>query len=48
MFLTQMLLTMFLALMRLPLVVRLLMQPPVDMPDWRRMAARAVTLRRRS
>jgi hypothetical protein len=39
---------MFLALMLLPNVVRLVMQPPVDAPDWRRMAVRAVTRRRRS
>jgi hypothetical protein len=45
---TQMLLTMFLTLMLLPTVVRLVMQPPVDAPDWRRMAVRAVTRRRRS
>ncbi|MDN5929139.1 MAG: hypothetical protein L0I29_18905 [Hyphomicrobiales bacterium] len=44
---TQMLVTMFLALMLLPTLVRLVMQPPVDMPDWRRIAVRAVTLRRR-
>ena len=45
---TQMLLTMFLALMLLPLIVRLVIQPPLDAPDWRRMAVRAVTRRRRS
>jgi hypothetical protein len=48
MFLTQMFLTMFLALMLLPLIVRLVMQPPVDTPDWRRIAVRAVTRRRQS
>jgi hypothetical protein len=48
MFLTQMLLTMFLALMLLPAVVRLVMQPPVDTPDWRRIAVRAVTRWRQS
>ena len=48
MFLTQMLLTMFLALLLLPPVVRLVMQPPADAPDWRRIAVRAVTRRRRS
>jgi hypothetical protein len=44
---TQMLLTMFLALMLLPLIVRLVVQPPVDAPDWRRIAVRVITLRRR-
>ncbi len=48
MFLTQMFLTMFLALMLLPAVVRLVMQPPVDTPDWRRIAVRAVKRRRQS
>jgi hypothetical protein len=48
MFLTQMFLTMFLALMLLPTVVRLVMQPPVNTPDWRRIAVRAVTRRRQS
>ena len=48
MFLTQIFLTMFLALMLLPAVVRLVMQPPVDTPDWRRIAVRAVTRRRQS
>lgn len=48
MFLTQMFLTMFLALMLLPTVVRLVMQPPVDTPDWRCIVVRAVTRRRQS
>jgi hypothetical protein len=47
MFLTQMLLTMFLALMLLPLIVRFVVQPPLDAPDWRRIAVRAVMRRRR-